>query len=1028
MRNMKKLCLLLTVIMIGLSAVAEEAVTPVEEESAPTQVEDKEIKANKETFEKAQEAVNNKDFQSAIVYLSVYIASKPKKYEAYKLRGECFYELRQYNLAQKDFETAIKLKTEDDKFVTGAKVLSAVVLGADKQEQYQNPELGNLYADLMYAQKAQNNPAYEVSYENAGKYNSHIYLPKLDKNNIARINCPQKYGKKINQTGVNKYIYDAIDDISKHDYNEAIYKTQYITSNYPKYFLGHYLSGVALVGLEQEKEAISAFETSIKLNPYDFESYASLGQIYYADAEKVFSKDYVNKSVDYFKKALEYNPNCYIYHYYIGLNHLLVNDYEGAIASFDDAIKINQNDYNSRYYKSVAQFMTGEYQAVVDETTKLLYRHVSNYNSVLYLRALANYRLGVINSALADIEKIQNNMNDIYNDDVKIVSQKEKTLPEYLYYLKAKISKDKGFGAIADFNNAFKNPVIKALYENSQSITLSQDEIEHQFDYIRTTFDDLDLNITYSDEKYLLSAQKASEKAVKVVEPSKEELLLDENETSIAKMLASNEFATMKVKNKDSEVSAVLEDNETVSPVVKTEDEKPVENFKISYEKEDEPISTLKDEDKATEDFTISYAKEPEPVIEPIEEPVTQVTEKHADVDLSQFNISKTEPEIGPTDEVIEFNPDESFIFKADKVVNQAPFNITIPKETQTVAESENNEPVEENITEEPIAVVKDEALSKTQNEPVEQAQVPIEEPVVEEVQNVEIRTVEETSIPDEDALSAQNSGEVETTSSNPMLQRIMLPTMLIADTLKKETENVTAVKTSDWVDEDKAIKSVVQIEEKFEEAEQITDSQLDEAKSVIEDALDSAQEVVEVPQETKVKVKKSKKKKVKIKKEEEEPKEKTEAEVAVEAIVQSVFTGETEDVVNLTESQEEKPVKVKKQKVKKEKVKKVKSVEENTVPVETETAETVDLTPAITIINPEKKPKEHKIRRIFQRTKKETTIEVTEEVPVNTTIEELPKKEKSKFSWKNLFKRKTKIPVDVPEQHEKKVIKEIAK
>ena len=103
--------------------------------------------------------MDKKEFEEAIGYLTTYINSKPKNYEAYKLRGECYYELREYKLAQADFEVAVKLKANDDKFVTGAKVFSAVLLGADKQEQYQNPELGNLYALLMYSQKAQNNPA-----------------------------------------------------------------------------------------------------------------------------------------------------------------------------------------------------------------------------------------------------------------------------------------------------------------------------------------------------------------------------------------------------------------------------------------------------------------------------------------------------------------------------------------------------------------------------------------------------------------------------------------------------------------------------------------------------------------------------------------------------------------------------------------------------------------------------------------------------------------------------------------------------
>ena len=56
-----------------------------------------------------------------------------------------------------------------------------MVLGADKQEQLQNPELGNLYAALMYAQKAQNKPEYETSYSKAVEYNSHIYLPQPKK-------------------------------------------------------------------------------------------------------------------------------------------------------------------------------------------------------------------------------------------------------------------------------------------------------------------------------------------------------------------------------------------------------------------------------------------------------------------------------------------------------------------------------------------------------------------------------------------------------------------------------------------------------------------------------------------------------------------------------------------------------------------------------------------------------------------------------------------------------------------------------
>lgn len=78
-----------------------------------------------------------------------------------------------------------------------------------------------------------------------------------------------------------------------------------------------------------------------------------------------------------------------------------------AIINFNKAIKFNINDYNSRYYKAIAQYIKGDYNSVVDDCTKLLYRHVSNYNSVLYLRALAQYKLGDKEKAIADLEKFK---------------------------------------------------------------------------------------------------------------------------------------------------------------------------------------------------------------------------------------------------------------------------------------------------------------------------------------------------------------------------------------------------------------------------------------------------------------------------------------------------------------------------------------------------------------------------------------------------------------------------------------------
>jgi tetratricopeptide (TPR) repeat protein len=68
------------------------------------------IKINKTTLEKAQEAMNNKDYESAINYLDAYINSKSKNYDAYRLRANAYYAIRQYKKAQADYQSAIDLK------------------------------------------------------------------------------------------------------------------------------------------------------------------------------------------------------------------------------------------------------------------------------------------------------------------------------------------------------------------------------------------------------------------------------------------------------------------------------------------------------------------------------------------------------------------------------------------------------------------------------------------------------------------------------------------------------------------------------------------------------------------------------------------------------------------------------------------------------------------------------------------------------------------------------------------------------
>ena len=703
----KKICALLVLMMMGTYTISQNSVYAEDTTSETTEV--SVIKGNKDAFEMVENLIAKKNYQESLKYLDAYISSKPKKYEAYKLRGDAYYALRRYNLAEKDYQTAIDLKTDDDKFVTGTKVLSAVVLGADKQEQLQNPELGNLYAKLMYAQKAQNKTSYESSYAKAVELNSHIYLPQPKKDEISQINCPQKYGKVFNPQGDDKFLYDAINDIENENYRDSVFKSQYLITNYPDYYLGYYLNGVALAGMEQDEDAIVAFNNALKKNPYDFESLASLGQLYYAQAEKTFSVDDAKKSTEYFRQALKLNPNCNSYYFYIGLNDLLQGKVSSAIENFDSAIKLKSNDYNSQYYKIIAQYINGDYSSVVSGAGKLLYRRVSNYNSVMYLKALAEYKQGQNDLALEDLEKIYNSTTDIYNSDVRYVSNKEKTLLGYCYYLKALILAQKGMGTKSDMAEAYSNPIIAQLaatekmlnaykpefvngkvsledykkFNNAynsavgllkqSNIVITPEDIDTQYDYIRTTFDDLGVTFVYKNPNYKISAidnyvfkkyssklsaedfqtlsegvaedevlalrPKTNDTPVLTQQTSQEVLLGDEKTTSIAQILASQSLIPMAVPQ---ELQHKVENIEPASienaqhienqpqnvqePVIsvaenssdkteKIEETPETENITKTQEpqkieKSSESIKIVADEIKDSPDFTISYPKE----------------------------------------------------------------------------------------------------------------------------------------------------------------------------------------------------------------------------------------------------------------------------------------------------------------------------------------------------------------------------------------------------------------------------------
>ncbi|MBD5402519.1 tetratricopeptide repeat protein [bacterium] len=1091
MKNKKKMCVLLMIAVLGVCSIKSEVYANDDVENAATDVvqvqkddsqeqETEEIKGNREALEKAKSLMAKKDFQAAITYLNAYITSKPKKYEGYKYRGDAFYALRQYSLAQKDYQTAVDLKADDDKFVTGTKVISAVVLGADKEEQLQNAELGNLYGRLMYAQKALNDPAYEASYSKAVKYNSHIYLPQPKKNDITRINCPQKYGKVLNPLGVDSYIYGAIEDIENSKFKDAEHKSQYLISNYPEYYMGYYLNGVALSGLDKDEDAILAFETALKYNPYDFESLASLGLIYYNKIEQAFSVSDSKKSIEYFEKALKYNPNCNSYYLYMGMNALQAGRNTSAIASFNNAIKLKSNDYNSMYYKLIAQYLNEDYSDVTDGAANLLYKHVSNYNSVLYLRALAYYKMGSYDLALEDLDMISNSVNDIFNMDLKTPTDSEKSLESYVYYLKAQIMQKKGFGAKSDLIKAYENPIIAKLsqlekaivpyvkpfsgrqvltadyekynnfYNNelpkllTGNIEFSEDDIENQYDYIRTTFANVGIGFKkendsyklaiiegYPQERYLSKLQQEtsvvanasetinSEKPVLRANSLQEEVLLEDNQMSIAQMLATNSLAAVSSKQteipvekiikpvqeeklpekivevetlndtvlaKESE-SIVLTEKDVVSAVApikekttkKVEKKSKVESVKII----EETVS------EAKTDLTENVADHPEVsdvVIPAVEEKTKSIVEKHAKVDSPKVVIEKKEiPEIDDSMDVVVLEPQNSLFMAAKTQIQQESFNIKYPAVEQVVT---NNEEVIANsddnvITSDDSPVILPETESELDKKQEGSVAVPIV--IVPELEPKSSEEIEETQ---QIHITEVNS---ELEQSNVLAMRPTIEPEKFIETSTKDTIVVSEpVETkADKVKKEKKVKT-----EKVKKETEL---------NLVDDVKDQLEKPVKIKKEKTIKEKKTtpiEEKPLKVKKEK-----------AVKQIEPQIVETDTDAIesVDVVSQKKEKRVKPKKEKKTTEKEMAIDSIVQSALGTAEDSVEDKPIVEPEVVQNEEEKPvsldkadSEHKSFWAKLFGKKDKNDELAKTKPEKVKKEKIKKVKESKSDIKS--------------------------
>lgn len=141
--------------------------------------------------------------------------------------------------------------------------------------------------------------------------------------------------------------------------------------------------GIEENNISDRKKAISLYKDVLKLRPEDKETYYLLGMAY-GDIDKY------EKSIVYFKKALEQDENYYSANLWLGKVYFELEDYEKALEYYNKAILLNPNSVSTYFrraeiYQNLKKYKEAinDYLDVIEEFNNKEYTQRSYVNRAL---------------------------------------------------------------------------------------------------------------------------------------------------------------------------------------------------------------------------------------------------------------------------------------------------------------------------------------------------------------------------------------------------------------------------------------------------------------------------------------------------------------------------------------------------------------------------------------------------------------------------------------------------------------------
>lgn len=161
-------------------------------------------------------------------------------------------------------------------------------------------------------------------------------------------------------------------------------------------FYGYFNRGNEYKKLNKQAEALTDYNTSIKLNTKFMEGYYNRGNVY-SDLGKS------TEAINDFTKAIELNPTYFVAYFNRGNSKAALNDFNGAIADYSLAIKIKPNYDEAYANRGNAKGMLKDYAGSIEDYNHSIKLNPDNASAICN-RALSKLNINDKTGACADLQ------------------------------------------------------------------------------------------------------------------------------------------------------------------------------------------------------------------------------------------------------------------------------------------------------------------------------------------------------------------------------------------------------------------------------------------------------------------------------------------------------------------------------------------------------------------------------------------------------------------------------------------------